>query len=109
MSGKGKGGGKGKFGARRHRKVLRDNIQGVTNAAIRKLARRGGVKRMSGAIYEETREALKAFLEPVIRKSIVYMEHANRKTVTIRDVISALKQEAGVTLYTTGVGGSGGN
>ena len=40
--------------------MLRDNIQGVTKPAIRRLARRGGVKRMSGLIYEETRGVLKA-------------------------------------------------
>ena len=44
MSGRGKGGkGLGKGGAKRHRKVLRDNIQGITKPAIRRLARRGGV------------------------------------------------------------------
>ncbi|KAF2555988.1 hypothetical protein F2Q68_00013047 [Brassica cretica] len=43
MSGRGKGGkGLGKGGAKRHRKVLRDNIQGITKPAIRRLARRGG-------------------------------------------------------------------
>ncbi|RXN13057.1 histone H4 [Labeo rohita] len=47
-------------GAKRHRKVLRDNIQGITKPAIRRLARRGGVKRISGLIYEETRGVLKA-------------------------------------------------
>mgnify|MGYP003345910314 CR=1 FL=1 len=52
MSGRGKGGkGLGKGGAKRHRKVLRDNIQGITKPAIRRLARRGGVKRISGLIY----------------------------------------------------------
>ncbi|GFR16723.1 histone H4 variant TH011 [Trichonephila clavata] len=46
MSGRGKGGkGLGKGGAKRHRKVLRDNIQGITKPAIRRLARSGGVKR----------------------------------------------------------------
>lgn len=51
MSGRGKGGkGLGKGGAKRHRKVLRDNIQGITKPAIRRLARRGGVKRISGQI-----------------------------------------------------------
>ena len=35
-----------------HRKILRDNIQGITKPAIRRLARRGGVKRISGLIYE---------------------------------------------------------
>lgn len=50
MSGRGKGGkGLGKGGAKRHRKVLRDNIQGITKPAIRRLARRGGVKRISAS------------------------------------------------------------
>ncbi|KAJ4903186.1 Histone H4 protein [Raphanus sativus] len=72
MSGRGKGGkGLGKGGAKRHRKVLRDNIQGITKPAIRRLARRGGVKRISGLIYEETRGVLKIFLENVIRDSVV--------------------------------------
>ena len=67
MSGRGKGGkGLGKGGAKRHRKVLRDNIQGITKPAIRRLARRGGVKRISGLIYEETRGVLKVGL-PVLR------------------------------------------
>merc|ERR1712035_177530 len=83
MSGRGKGGkGLGKGGAKRHRKVLRDNIQGITKPAIRRLARRGGVKRISGLIYEETRGVLKVFLENVIRDSVTYTEHAKRKTVT---------------------------
>ena len=67
MTGRGKGGkGLGKGGAKRHRKVLRDNIQGITKPAIRRLARRGGVKRISGLIYEKTRGVLKVFLENVL-------------------------------------------
>ena len=86
----------------RHRKVLRDNIQGITKPAIRRLARRGGVKRISGLIYEETRGVLKVFLENVIRDSVTYTEHARRKTVTAMDVVYALKRQ-GKTLY--GFGG----
>merc|ERR1712087_811599 len=83
MSGRGKGGkGLGKGGAKRHRKVLRDNIQGITKPAIRRLARRGGAKRISGLIYEETRGVVKVFLENVIRDAVTYTEHAKRKTVT---------------------------
>ena len=103
MSGRGKGGkGLGKGGAKRHRKVLRDNIQGITKPAIRRLARRGGVKRISGLIYEETRNVLKVFLESVIRDSVTYTEHARRKTVVSLDVVYALKRQ-GRTLY--GFGG----
>ncbi|KAK9952761.1 hypothetical protein ABG768_018568 [Culter alburnus] len=93
MSGRGKGGkGLGKGGAKRHRKVLRDNIQGITKPAIRRLARRGG----------ETRGVLKVFLENVIRDAVTYTEHAKRKTVTAMDVVYALKRQ-GRTLY--GFGG----
>uniref|UniRef100_A0A1I8JLE2 Histone H4 n=1 Tax=Macrostomum lignano TaxID=282301 RepID=A0A1I8JLE2_9PLAT len=96
------GKGLGKGGAKRHRKVLRDNIQGITKPAIRRLARRGGVKRISGLIYEETRAVLKVFLENVIRDAVTYTEHAKRKTVTAMDVVYALKRQ-GRTLY--GFGG----
>jgi histone H4 len=89
-------------GAKRHRKVLRDNIQSITKPAIRRLARRGGVKRISGRIYEETRGVLMVFLEDVIRDAIFYTEHAHRKTVTALDVVYALKRR-GCTLY--GFGG----
>ena len=89
-------------GAKRHRKVLRDNIQGITKPAIRRLARRGGVKRISALIYEETRGVLKVFLEHVIRDAVTYTEHARRKTVTAMDVVYALKRQ-GRTLY--GFGG----
>ncbi|KAJ7074501.1 histone-fold-containing protein [Mycena amicta] len=120
MSGRGKGGkvrslyslgstyadydlqGLGKGGAKRHRKILRDNIQGITKPAIRRLARRGGVKRISGLIYEETRGVLKIFLENVIRDSVTYTEHAKRRTVTALDVVYALKR-SGRTLYGFGI------
>lgn len=107
-SGRGKGGkkappaGLGKGGAKRHRKVLRDNIQGITKPAIRRLARRGGVKRIAGLIYEETRGVLKVFLEHVIRDAVTYTEHARRKTCTAMDIVYALKRR-GHTLY--GFGG----
>ncbi len=102
MSGRGKGGkGFGKGGAKRHKKRC-NNIEGITNPAIRRLARRGGVKRLSGLIYEETRGVLKVFLQNIICDTIMYTEHSNRKTVSALDVVYALKR-VGRTLY--GFGG----
>ncbi len=99
MSGRGKGGkGLGKGGAKRHKKQSRENIQGITKPAIRRLARRGGVKRISGTIYDETRTVLRTFLENVVRDAVTYTEHARRKTVTAMDVVYALKRQ-GRTLY----------
>ena len=103
MAGRGKGGlGLGKGGVKRHRKVLRDTIQGISKPAIRRLARRGGVKRISGLVYDETRGVLKVFLEHVIRDAVTYTEHARRRTVTAMDIVYALKRQ-GRTLY--GFGG----
>ncbi|CAD6938763.1 hypothetical protein CF336_g8743 [Tilletia laevis] len=95
-AGRGKGIGMG--GARRHVRILRDNIKGVTRPSLRRLARRGGVKRISAAVYDEAREAFHAYLRKVIADSIVYSDHGKRKTVTSMDVIYALKRQ-GHTLY----------
>lgn len=96
---------------------------GLTQRVVAgRLARRGGVKRISGLIYEETRGVLKVrgvapstppnsltddasssqqiFLENVIRDSVTYTEHSKRKTVTALDVVYALKR-SGKTLYGT--------
>ena len=104
MVGQGKGGkGMGKVGAKRlARKSTKAIIEGITKPAIRRLARRGGVKRISSFIYEDTRNVLKSFLENVVRDAITYTEHARIKTVTALDVVYALKR-LGRTLY--GFGG----
>lgn len=90
--------GRGKT-TKRGNAVTKDPIQGVTKPAIRRLCRRGGVKRISGLVYEEVRSILKKQLEDVLGKAITYTEHAKRKTVTSMDVVYALKSE-GKTIYT---------
>lgn len=76
----------------RHRKILRDTIHGITKPAIRRLARRGGVKRISATIYEEARTALKERLEAVLRLCVTYVEYRGAQTVTVDDVVHALKR-----------------
>merc|ERR1711957_1035051 len=98
MAGKAKIGGHGKakggkHGAKRTKKAVRSTIMGITKPAIRGLARRGGVKRISSYIYAETRSVLRGFLQNVIRASVTYTEHARRKTVTALDVVYALKRQ----------------
>lgn len=57
--GKGVGKGVGKVGGKRHvRKSNRPLIEGITKPAIRRLARRGGVKRISHKIYDLIRDVL---------------------------------------------------
>lgn len=107
-AGQGKGGkgvgGKGKVGTKRitQRKSNKASIEGITKPAIRRLARRGGVKRISSFVYDDTRQVLKGFLEGIVRDAVTYTEHARRKTVTAMDVVYALKRQ-GRTIY--GFGG----
>ena len=71
VSGRGKTGkrkGLGKGGAKCHRKILHNNIQGITKATIHRLARCGGMKRIS------------------------------RKTVTAMDVVYALRVPGALSL-----------
>ena len=100
----GKGvGGKGKVGTKRtaQKRHARASIEGITKPAIRRLAR-GGVKRISSFIYDDSRQVLKGFLEGFVRDAVTYTEHARRKTVTAMDVVYALKRQ-GRTIY--GFGG----
>ncbi|KAF5673572.1 histone h4 [Fusarium heterosporum] len=60
------GAGKTIMSGKRHRKILKDSVNGINapaKPAIRRLARRGGVKRISAGIYDEIRGALRARLE----------------------------------------------
>jgi len=90
--------GLGKGGAKRHKKIMRNNLQGITKPSIRRLARRGGVKRVNGGCYEECRANLSSFLNTIVADAVTYMEHSRRKTVTLQDVVLALKRN-GHTLY----------
>ncbi|RIB30345.1 histone-fold-containing protein [Gigaspora rosea] len=96
IQGRGKGIGKGK--GKRHRKILRENIKGITKPDLRRLARRGGVKRISAGVYEEARNALKIFLHEVLRDVVSYVEYKNKKTISVMEVLLALKKR-GRTLY----------
>ena len=77
---------------KRQKKVLRENVKSITKGAIRRLARRGGVKRIAAEVYDEVRDTLRTFVENVVRDATAYTEHAKRKTVTALDVVNALRK-----------------
>ena len=81
---------------------LRQKISWISDNDIRRLARRGGVKRINHKIPREIRQILKNFLENVIKDTLVYTQNARRNTVTSLDVIYALKKR-GRTLYGFGI------
>ena len=97
------GKGVGKVGKKRNsKKFPKSVLDGISKPGLRRLARRGGVKRISSFIYDESRFALRSFLETVIKDAVTYTDYARRKTVSALDVIYALKR-IGKTLY--GYGG----
>tara|TARA_B100000212_G_C27362753_1_gene528973 strand:- start:296 stop:685 length:390 start_codon:yes stop_codon:yes gene_type:complete len=93
--GKGGKGGKlgiGKFSAKRHRFAGKEPKMGITRPAIRRIARRAGIKRINGDFYEETRGVLKAWLENKLGAALCYTSHARRSTLYPMDVVYALKR-----------------
>lgn len=90
-------------GAKRHTKLQSgDAISGITRPAIRRLARRGGVKRMSALVYDEVRSTLRRFLNTIIFDAHLYALHAHRVTICPMDIVYALKRN-GRTLYSTAI------
>lgn len=81
----------GLSGAKVYRRpVYRDNIQGITKPVILRLAHRGGVKSLSGVMYEETRSILKVFLQDLIRLATLSKFYARRSTYQVKDLEFAL-------------------
>lgn len=75
----------------RHKKIIRDSIQGITKPAIKRLSKRGGNLRLSGLIYEEVRGIMKVYMETIIANSILLMQHARRKTLHKEDLEGAIE------------------
>ncbi|KAH9882013.1 hypothetical protein J1614_001184 [Plenodomus biglobosus] len=91
-------GGRGSHGLRRHKKIHRDTIYGVTKGDIRRLARRGGVKRISALVYEDIRAALKTRLTTIMRAVIAVVESSGRSTITVTDIVFILNR-LGTPIY----------
>lgn len=73
-------------------------LQSVTNGALTRLARRGGVRRASFEVFEEMRKVLKIFLKRAIENGIMYLEHSKKKTLSLKCILLALKRQ-NLTLY----------
>lgn len=79
---------------RRHRKILRNNIQGITKSAIQRLGYKAGVRSMSGFVHDEVRGIIKIFLENVIKRAVTLAEYYQKKTVS-EGLVSAALMDSG--------------
>ena len=85
--------------AARHRQVLKDTIQGLTKNAIMRLAHTGGVKRLSGLIYEEIRGITGVQLRKILKDALTIMDCGRRVTLQEGDVSAALINIGAPTSY----------
>jgi histone H4 len=74
-------------------------MEGLSKPAIKRLARRGGVKRIGGLVYPTTRNIARAFLSKMMRAAVIFADHTHRKTITAADIVYGLKRAHGTTVY----------
>lgn len=81
-----------KTAGKRHQGQARTtgNIAGIKAPALRRIARRGGVKRIGNEVFVEARNVMEGYLNTIIRDTVVYTRHNGRKTVTCEDVSHSL-------------------
>ena len=70
--------------------IFRDAIHGITKPAITRLARKAGVKRIAGLVYQEVRGILKIRLEDVVKNALVVKNNQKRVTLSEYDVRDSL-------------------
>ena len=96
--------GKGNTGPKRGKNLGKSSasrpelVNRITKGDIRRIARRGGVRRISVGVYPCTRDILLGWLEGVVKDALIFMEHAKRQTVRASDVVYALKRR-GQNIY----------
>ena len=96
---KGKGqSGKQAAARRKSENANKPLIMGITKNDIKRLARKGGVKRIRNDVYDFTRDIIHSFLGMLVRDSMIYMQAAKRVTCYPMDVVMAMKRQ-GVSLY----------
>lgn len=91
--------GRGHKNVKSPRKVLRNNIEGVTKPAITRLANQAGVPRLSGLVHEDVRDVVRVEVEKLIKAAVAYMEHAKRKTLSSEDFLNAYENVNGKKFY----------
>lgn len=79
-------------------RMFRDNQVELSKMTIRRLARRGGIKRLAAQIYEEIERVVHSFLLKIVFDATQISNYTRRGYVATEDVLQALKQN-GQKLY----------
>ena len=62
----------------------------ISTNVISRIARRGGVLRISEPVYEEIRKIISGLIENITSKALIYTSHVGRRTINLSDALSAL-------------------
>lgn len=73
--------------------MVRDNIKGITNGAIKRLARRAGVLRIGNQTYDEVRNMIHMSLTDWLGRIVTYTQHMRKKTVNVPAVVAGIPQK----------------
>ena len=84
---------------KKHKKVLKNNIQGITKPAIVRVSRRAGIKNMSGLHYKEMRDNILNYLYEILKKTASILDNSKEKTVQFKHVSLAAKEQGIVAIY----------
>lgn len=84
--------------SRRHQRGGDGPLQ-FPRRSFRRLARRGGVKRIGTKALDVAMAYAEKYMHDVIKTAIAYMEHCKRTTCTARDVITAIRRSQNCTLF----------
>lgn len=85
----------GKKVARKPKRMLRDNIRGLTKPAITRVARQGGVTRLDGLTYDEIRGITAVRLDALLRSTLTFTQNGRRKIVSTTDVVNGIEAAFG--------------
>merc|ERR1711934_1096783 len=98
-TGRGKTGkGLGKTGAKRIKRIGAQEKPSIGKASIRRFCRRAAILRVGATCYGPITDAMRDFVNNVVSKASIYTFHAKRLTVSLKDVLYALRRQ-GLVMY----------
>ncbi|CAD7974957.1 unnamed protein product [Amoebophrya sp. A120] len=86
------------FLAQYPKQQLVDQMSDLKPVAIRRLARRGGINRLSRKVIPEIRDLFQLWLQDITKYMVAFAEHAGKSTISLKHVVHAIKRSDNKTM-----------
>jgi histone H4 len=87
-------------GSKRHgKKIAKPVLEGITKNDIGRIAKRAGVTRIGGGVYDEMRFHAQEYLDDILTKTLYHTDYRKAQTVTTGDVLQGFKCVGGGAFY----------